>query len=352
MKKKVLIIEDDEVIRENTAEMLELANYEVYTESNGKLGVAKAKELIPDIIVCDIMMPELDGYGVLYMLGNNPKTSSIPFIFLSAKAEKSDVRQGMALGADDYLTKPFDEMDLINAIEVRLKRSEVFKQDFNDTIQGVQHFINEAKNINALEGLSMNREPQKYAKKSTIYYEGDSPNYLYYLNSGQIKINKLHEDGKQYITEIVKDGEFFGYFPIMEGIPYSESAIATLESEILRIPKDDFLSLIQTNRDVSSKFIKMISNSLVEREKLLLSFAYDTVRKRLANALLSLNDRYKSEGANRVKIEISRSDLASIVGTASETVVRTLSDFKGEQLIQVEGKKIILLDTEGLARIW
>ena len=115
MSKRILFIEDDKIIRENTAEILELANYEVTTAENGKVGVEKAKDIHPDLIICDIMMPELDGYGVLYLLGKDPQTSSIPFIFLSAKADKSDVRKGMALGADDYLTKPFDEMDLLKA---------------------------------------------------------------------------------------------------------------------------------------------------------------------------------------------------------------------------------------------
>ena len=80
--KKILLIEDNLEMRENTAEILELANYEVVTAENGKVGVEKAKAVLPDLIICDIMMPELDGYGVLYYLGKDPKTAAIPFIFL------------------------------------------------------------------------------------------------------------------------------------------------------------------------------------------------------------------------------------------------------------------------------
>jgi DNA-binding response OmpR family regulator len=129
--KKLLLIEDDQIMRENTAEILELSNFKVEVAENGKVGVKKAKEFNPDLIVCDIMMPELDGYGVLHMLSRDPSTSTIPFIFLTAKAEKSDIRRGMELGADDYLTKPFEEMDLLNAIDARLKRHEKVNTQIN-----------------------------------------------------------------------------------------------------------------------------------------------------------------------------------------------------------------------------
>ncbi len=112
----ILIIEDNLELRENTAEILELAGYEVGLAENGKVGAKKALQLKPNLIICDIMMPELDGYGVLNILSRNPDTSLIPFIFLTAKSELTDIRKGMNLGADDYITKPFDETDLLEAI--------------------------------------------------------------------------------------------------------------------------------------------------------------------------------------------------------------------------------------------
>src|SRR4051812_35047612 len=101
--KKILIIEENEGIRENTAEILRLSNYEVLTATNGKEGVEMAMAQHPDLIVCDIMMPVLDGYGVLYLLSKQEETATMPFIFLSAKAERADLRKGMEMGADDYL---------------------------------------------------------------------------------------------------------------------------------------------------------------------------------------------------------------------------------------------------------
>ena len=121
--KKILIIEDNEDVRENTAEILELSHYIVFTAENGKTGVEIARQQKPDLILCDIMMPVLDGYGVLHLLSEDPETAGIPFIFLTAKSEMSDFRKGMEYGADDYLTKPFEGAVLLQAIKVRLDKA-------------------------------------------------------------------------------------------------------------------------------------------------------------------------------------------------------------------------------------
>ncbi len=126
--KKILVIEDNPEVRENLEEILELSNYEVATAENGKIGVEQAISDKPDLILCDVMMPELDGFGVLHILSKKPATSDIPFIFLTAKAEKTDFRRGMNLGADDYITKPFDEEELLCRIKVSLRRQEMAKE--------------------------------------------------------------------------------------------------------------------------------------------------------------------------------------------------------------------------------
>jgi len=124
MKKKILIIEDQLEVRENSEEQPELSNYEPITAENGKVGIKKALEVKPDLILCDIMMPEMDGYEVLYLLGKNPDLANIPFIFLTAKSEQTDFRKGRNLGADDYNTKPFEEIELLNAVERRFIKYE------------------------------------------------------------------------------------------------------------------------------------------------------------------------------------------------------------------------------------
>ncbi len=125
---KILVIEDEESIRENVRELLEMKNFEAITAENGVIGIQKIKEQIPDLILCDVMMPELDGYGVLRFLQQNLATAYIPLIFLTAKADKLDLRQGMELGADDYLTKPFTSQQLLKAITTRLEKQDAINR--------------------------------------------------------------------------------------------------------------------------------------------------------------------------------------------------------------------------------
>jgi CRP-like cAMP-binding protein/CheY-like chemotaxis protein len=349
--KKILLIEDNAEMRENTAEMLELASYEVEVAENGKVGVRLALDHPPDLIICDIMMPELDGYGVLYMLAKNPKTSAIPFIFLTAKAEKSDYRKGMSLGADDYLTKPFEEMELLEAVDIRLKKSQQFQKDFNADIDGVDLFIEEAKGLEELNKLSHDRKSRRFKKKEALFYEGEYPNFLYFINKGKIKTYKMNEDGKELITGLHKEGDFVGYLALLENMEYPDSAVVLEDSEVYLIPRQDFLALLFTNRDVSTRFIKMLSHNLVEKEKELLNLAYNTVRKRVADALLQLRRRYQKEQAEPFTMAISRDDLASMVGTAKESVIRTLSEFKNDSYIEINGSKITLLEPEKLAQL-
>ena len=134
--KTILIIEDEPEMRRNLATILRLEQYRTLTAENGRAGIEVLKEEVPDIILCDVMMPELDGYGVLKEVRAMPATEATPFIFLTAKGEKPDVRAGMNLGADDYLTKPVAKTDLLTAIKIRLERARQaavpeFKPDFS-----------------------------------------------------------------------------------------------------------------------------------------------------------------------------------------------------------------------------
>src|SRR4029078_6157963 len=121
----------------------------------------------PDVIVCDIMMPELDGYGVLHLLRKNPETQHIPFTFLTAKTERSDFRKGMEMGADDYVTKPFEGIELLNAIEICLKKTDVLKQKYTLSEQGINQFLKDAKDAGMINQLSQQYNIEKYFKKQT-----------------------------------------------------------------------------------------------------------------------------------------------------------------------------------------
>jgi CRP/FNR family transcriptional regulator, polysaccharide utilization system transcription regulator len=350
--KKILLIEDNQEIRENTAEILTLANYKVLEASHGKEGVDLAKREHPDLIICDIMMPQLDGYGVLHMLSKQTETASIPFIFLTAKSEKDDFRKGMNLGADDYLTKPFDDVELLDVVEMRLRKNEILKTEFQRNVEGLDNFIKEAKGYQELNKLiSENRRVTMFRKKQHLFSEGNHPGNLYFLNKGKIKAFKANEEGREYITSIYKDGDFIGYLDLLEEKPYRESAMALEDSEVYIIPREDFYTLLYQNRDVAGKFIKILSDNLADREERLLKLAYNSVRKRVAEALLFVEKQYKEDPNYKSEVSITREDLASIVGASKETVIRTLADFKDEHLIDTKGSKITILNSVKLEKM-
>ncbi|MBI3518255.1 MAG: response regulator [Bacteroidetes bacterium] len=351
MSKTILLIEDNLDVRENTAEILKLAQYNVITAVNGKDGVELAQKEKPDLIICDIMMPVLDGHGALHLLSKNEETAGIPFIFLTAKAERGDFRKGMEMGADDYLTKPFDDIELLNAIESRLKKNEVIKKEFTKNFAGINNFINEAKGIDSLKKLSEERDIRNYKKKDDIYKEGGYPKGIFFINKGKVKISQTNELGKELITELHKDGDFFGYLSLLKDEKYTNSATALEDSEILMIPKEDFFSLIYKNAEVSRRFIEMLSDNLRDKEQQLVKLAYNSVRKRVAEALVKLSDKYKKENDQKFSMNVSREDLANMVGTATETVIRTLSDFKEDKFIEIAGSSITILNYEKLAKM-
>ena len=346
----ILIIEDNLEVRENTAEILELAQYKVFTAENGKIGVETAIKERPDLIICDIMMPVLDGYGVLHLLTKNIETATIPFIFLTAKSEKSDYRKGMELGADDYITKPFDDTQLLNAVEVRLKKSNALKKSFSQDAQGVNAFMDSVKAGTTLK-LTEAREVQSYKKKFLLFQEGHRPLFLYFVIKGKVKTFRTNEDGKELITQIHSAGDFFGYTPILEETSYKDNAEVLEDAELMMIPREDFLQLISYDNQLAKQFIKLLTRNVVANEERLINLAYNSVRKRVATGLLEVQKKYKTAAEANPRLEISREDLAQVVGTATESLIRTLSEFKGDKLIEIQDGKIHILQESKLRNL-
>lgn len=340
--KKILIIEDNFEVRENLAEILMLSNYTAIEAENGKEGIKQAIETLPDLILCDVMMPELDGFGVLKIINKHPKLMHIPFMFLTAKSEKSDFRKGMGLGADDYITKPFDDVELLEAIEMRLQKHEKL-QALENSQHNHRQFFDEAKGEEEFKKLSQNREERKYRKKDFIYEYGQYPKWLFYVVSGQIKCFQTNELGKELITHVYGPGDFFGFLPLLTDAKYSDSTMAIGESIIRMIPPDDFKTLLFNNRDMSAKFMKILANYSTHSERQLIDLAYSSVRRKVANALLVMNSNCKES-----EFKIMREDLAGLAGTAKETTIRTISDFKSEGLIKIENGLIKIIDQESL----
>ncbi|MPR31875.1 response regulator [Salmonirosea aquatica] len=331
--KTILLIEDNEIIRENTAEILEMTGYLVRTAANGKAGVQLALEDRPDLVICDIMMPELDGYGVLHIFNKNPELAGIPFIFLTAKTERVDFRKGMELGADDYLTKPFDESELLSAVESRFSRFEHLKPDHEHHGNDAGKALSDAYILTGdLESLTADRKIHAVPKKQYLYFEGDTPIRLCFLRAGRVKTFRTDPNGKEFITGLYHAGDFFGYSPLLEDKNYFDSAITLEESELIYIPADDFRKLLLANPEVNQQFLRLIASRVAEQEVQLSGMAYGSLRRRVADTLLRLHEQEPDH-----LIQLSRADLAAMVGTATESLIRTLSEFKQDGLVEVVG---------------
>lgn len=181
---KILVIEDEQPYRENILDLLEAEEFEAISANNGLLGVQLALSEIPDMILCDVMMPELDGYGVLKALRQNPVTAAIPFIFLTAKADKVDFRAGMALGADDYVTKPFTCEDLLSAIAARLERQKDITKPLTQALQKVTEKLDRLLHYDSVTNLPNRLLLQElfngiiHQRRSQIKAESNSPRYV------------------------------------------------------------------------------------------------------------------------------------------------------------------------------
>jgi CRP-like cAMP-binding protein/CheY-like chemotaxis protein len=348
MKIKILIIEDNNDIRESTAEILELAGYEVIQASHGKTGVELAQQHTPHTILCDIMMPELDGYGVLYLLSKNPDTASIPFIFLTAKAERVDFRTGMEMGADDYLTKPYDDIELLNAIESRLQKKEKQQAFFSHQLQNIENLATAAgSGAQELKALIAGRKIRPVKKRQVLYYDGDQPQGIYLVLSGGIKTIKLAEDGRELITGLYKPEDYLGVTALLLDEPFNEAAEAVEDSSVCLLPKEAVITLLNRYPAIGSQFIKILSHNIREKEEQLLGLAYHSVRKRLAQVIIRLS----KQSTEPLNFKISREELASMTGVATETVSRTLTDFKAEGLIEKKGSSISIIDLNRLSKM-
>jgi CRP/FNR family transcriptional regulator, cyclic AMP receptor protein len=351
MNKRILVIEDNAEVRENIAEILELSDYSVLTAPDGKAGVAAALKEIFDLIICDIMMPQLDGYGVLHLLSRNKDTRNIPFIFLTAKSERTDVRKGMEMGADDYLTKPFDGTALLNAIEVRLKRWADAMVPVDPDVTAITTFIHQAGQSGMIRLTSAEKEVIDCKKKHVLYTEGQRPRDVFYIIKGIVKVYKINQDGKELITDLFVAGDFLGYLSVLEETNYRENAEVLEDCSLLLIPAVEFLELVTNDAKVAQQFIRLMSRNVLEKEEDLLNLAYNSLRKKVAYGLAQLIQTFKEKGEGPIILDLPRKDMAQVIGVATESLIRTLADFKEEKLLDIRDSKIIILNEAKLASL-
>ncbi len=346
---KILLVEDDTSLRENVEELLELSGFSVFSASNGKIAVEMAKKELPDIVLCDIMMPEMDGYEVLEQLSSDEATKHIPFIFVSAKTERHEIRKGMNLGADDYLTKPFEEDELLGAIRTRLEKAKQFGNALLG-LPGQKKKENDIRSLNELKNFfDDNGQSFSYKKDESIYNIGDHSNLVYLILGGVVKCCGLDEEGKELITSIHCGDDFLGFTSLTENLPHQDYAVAMEDVELAGISKDKVKAILEDNKNVSLELMDSISVNLANIKKQLLQMAYSSVRKKTAQTLL-MYSRTMNRG-REMPLKVTRSDLAGVAGIATESLIRTLSDFKNEGLIAIENRDIKVLDRKALEHV-
>ncbi|HEY0669058.1 MAG TPA: response regulator [Sphingobacteriaceae bacterium] len=355
----ILLIEDDENISLNVTEILCLAKHKIITAVNGKEGIELAREIHPDLIISDVMMPGIDGFGVLHILQEDPETRDIQFIFLTSKSERTDFRHAMNLGADDFITKPFEGSDLLNAVEniIRkktftnsVKRSIIpSEENTSSTREGVFHEASSGKD--PLQALLETCETMRYNKRHVIYKEGSMPRCLYFIKSGKIKTYKSHPDGKDLVIGLFGEGDYMGYALLLEGARHIETAEVIEDSEVIMIPRKKIEDLVNSNPKVGRKFVNLLAENLLEKERLALGLAYNTLRKKVAEALMSFDKKFHTTRDEKFTINIGRDELASIAGTATESLIRTLTEFKQENLIEINHGVITIINQNRLQHL-
>jgi len=296
------------------------------------------------------MMPEMDGYGVLQELSADDATKHVPFIFLSAKTERSEIRMGMDLGADDYLTKPFEEEELLSAIESRLAKAELLSRMTTNPNQSSQASEDQMRTLHELKNFfDDNGTIENFEKGAQIFSEGTRSNKIYLILKGVVKCHKMDEDGKELITSLYRADDFLGFTSFTDNIPHQETATTVEDTEVAGISKSELKDILQKNQNVSLELMQLLTENITDIKEQLLQMAYSSVRKKTAQTLLQFSEVLNKKPDEPIRI--SRSDLASVAGIATESLIRTLSGFKKEGLIEIEGRNIRILEVDSLEHV-
>lgn len=196
--KKIFVIEDDEALRENLISLLDVEGFQTHFSETGKEGIELIKEFLPDLILCDIMLPDTDGYQIISELKTHPQTRNIPFVFLTARAEMKDLRSGMNLGADDYLTKPYDANELINVVNTRIAQHNLNEEKPTKTIKDGHHKLA----LDDLIFVQSAKQVKKVMVKSIVCINADAEYTELFLDDGtKVHLRKLIKVWEEMLPE-------------------------------------------------------------------------------------------------------------------------------------------------------
>lgn len=342
--KSILIIENNLKLLKNYAETLKIAGYHVDMAPSSDHGIKLAISKLPDLIVCNTELTNIDGFEVLSTLSANPSTSKIPFIFINSEASPEKIKRGIYRGAGNFVIRPFNSNQLTRAVETQFSKH----KNQNGTLSPIANSKDSQQlqdnGLEKLFTLISQSKTRHIKKKQTLYYEGDYAQWLYLIAEGSVKTFKLTNDGRQLITALYKSNDFVGLDNLLINLPLSENAEVTEDSSIYFISKTAVLELLNQYVDINQHFIKILSFNIHEKDNQLVELAYESVRKRLAQVLT----RLAKDTVPIDQIDISRDELAGLAGIANETVSRILTDFKERKLIERNGSLIQIIDLDGL----
>ena len=343
--KKILIVEDNADVRDNMCDILALAGYEPLSAADGRDGIAKARTESPDLILCDVMMPELDGYGMLKILGEDEATATIPFVFVTAKSEQEDLRRGMNLGADDYVTKPFYKDELLRIVEVRLRKAEMRSRSARLPEQWTG-FLSRSALDQALDALTSEGTVKTFKRGEALFRAGEKVRDMFLLIDGNIKVQMTTEFDKTLITYVFADGDFFGYPELIANRTYAHDAVALGPCSVRLIPGDAVRKCINRDPNVADMMHSLLASMLLHSDTRMLEQAYMSVRKRCAITLLNAYRIFDGR-----PWPMSREELAQWAGTAKETFIRNLTDFRDSGYVEVDGSSITLTNVKALREV-
>ena len=335
---KVLVIEQDLSISSNISQLLSLSNFDVLNAFDGPSGIEMAYQSEPDIIICSRELPVIDGLGVLHLIRQQAGCSNVIFIMISPKLEWEEIRLALDNGIDDFIFRPLNCSEIMMVIKKRIKNQQSNEQE--------RKYLNGASKSD-LTSLINNKPEISLRKKQQIYREGARASHLYYVKSGTVKEYKINDDGKEFILNIYKPGDFFGYFAMLENSLHTETSETIEDTVLVEIPQHEFTKFIEENPLSMRYLINKLTQNIKQQEHKLINIAYNSLRKKVADTLIELHHKFCIHN-QELYIELSRDNLAAIVGVAKESLIRTLKDFEQESLINLTHNKVKVINLKKL----
>ena len=347
MPPTIVVIEDQEAVRENLAETLELDGYRVVAAADGHEGVRAVREHSPHLVLCDVMMPRLDGFGVLKILRDDDATRHIPLVFLTARAEREDLRRGMNLGAADYVTKPFFQDELLTVVRERVL-PEGSPGDAPAAPRG--NGPGAAGEVDAmLAELQARGRERGYDERAPIYFRGDPTRAVGRVLEGRVRLYRETAFDKALTIDTVGAGGWFGIDDALAGGAHALTAAAHPRARVALVEVAELRGALARRPELWWWLGGQLAQDLSLRGEQLLQIAYFSVRKRVAEFLLRAAGR---ANAASPRADLRREDIAEAVGTTPESVTRVLTEFRRDGLVALGGPgEIELADRDGLAAV-